>query len=285
MTSSRGALPSFDSPPVVEVALSVQFEPLERLTTPEVARYWSRMQALYPHWEERAPIATAFEWFGGLRAPRVSIQVGPVDMTDLGVEVPHFGRALFLNEPRTELVQVQRDRFVRNWRKCGNGGAYPRYPAIRAGFRNSLLDFMEFLTERDLGTLVANQCEVTYVNHILPEHGWNDLSEVARVCSTWSSPTAVEGQVPEAVEFVSHSRINDSRGAPLGRLHTDLRPRYSRTDGTPLLALTLTARGRPLGLGVDGVVAWMDLGREHVVLGFEAVTTPSMHSIWGKRHE
>jgi hypothetical protein len=33
-------LPNFAQPPVVEVALGVQFDPLSRLDTPWIARFW-----------------------------------------------------------------------------------------------------------------------------------------------------------------------------------------------------------------------------------------------------
>jgi hypothetical protein len=42
-------------------------------------------------------------------------------------EVPPIPRLSFANEQGNEMIQVQNDRFIKNWRKEGDGEQYPHY--------------------------------------------------------------------------------------------------------------------------------------------------------------
>jgi len=63
MIARPSDLPDFEHPPVVEVALSVQFEPL-LLETRHVADLWEKCRSEFPEWQDQPPIAPAFEFFG-----------------------------------------------------------------------------------------------------------------------------------------------------------------------------------------------------------------------------
>ena len=75
--------------------------------------------------------------------------------------------------------------------------------------------------------------------------------------------------------------IKDKDGQFIGRLHIDIEPAVSTVNEEPIFVLTLTARGQPLGEGLTGVMEFMDLGRKCIVKTFQAVTSHSMHNIWG----
>ena len=47
---------------------------------------------------------------------------------------PPTPRVFFINTRRTELLQVQRDRFIHNWRKIGDGDQYPRFERMLETF-------------------------------------------------------------------------------------------------------------------------------------------------------
>jgi uncharacterized protein (TIGR04255 family) len=271
---SPDPLPSFVHPPVVEVALGVQFEPIERLTTPEVARYWLTVQDRFPEWEERPPLPSAFEWFGA--APPVPARV-QIEL----LSTHTVGRALLQDATGNNLVQVQQDRFIRNWRKLESEGVYPRYKNVRAGFSEELRAFAAFIAERNLGALVPNQCEVTYVNHIEPADGWTRVGQAHGALMPLRAGSS-DGRLgePEAVHFSASYLIAGDAGAPVGRLHVAAKPSVRRVDGVSIIVLTLTARGAPAAPTTDAVLAWLDRGREAVVRGFNSITTPEMHRVW-----
>jgi hypothetical protein len=70
---------------------------------------------------------------------------------------------------------------------------------------------------------------------------------------------------------------------PIGRLHIQAAVVAYLGTESKAVQLTLTARGQPLGAGIDGIIAFLNLGREYIVRGFTSFTTPQMHETWGRR--
>ena len=161
---------------MVEVVLSIQFEPISGLTTAHVGLLWQRYRGRLSVIEEHPPLLPQSEHFGPPSPPRVNVAIE---------DKPPTPRVWFLNEQKTELVQVQNDRFAHNWRKVGRGQAYPRYENIRDRFREEVSGFEQFVDE-NLGTLSVSQCELTYVNHIEQSETWGRHGQVEQVFRNWS---------------------------------------------------------------------------------------------------
>ena len=85
-----------------------------------------------------------------------------------------------VSESKAEVSQIQADRFGYSWRKLGPEHEYPRYANIRDRFECELIAFETFLSEEGLAPLSPIQCEVTYVNVILPERSGADIRIWAR---------------------------------------------------------------------------------------------------------
>jgi uncharacterized protein (TIGR04255 family) len=266
--------PEFDHPPVIEVALSVQFKRLEHLRSAHLGSFWAKFQHRFPRTEDHAPLEPSFEKFDQSRnQPKLGVEVRAFD-------VPPLPRAWFLNEGGTELIQIQPDRFVRNWRKVDEQDRYVRYTHIRQRFIEELRDFEQIVRTEQLGELSPNQCEVTYVNHIVPGEGWEKHGELEKVLSVWSGLHSDDFlPMPEGVGMSVHYVI-PSEGQPIGRLHVDLQPAYRVADGKPIYILNLTARGGPINGDMDGAFRFLDIGHEWIVRGFASMTTKHMQKIW-----
>ena len=275
MALTRGRpedVPDFRKPPLAETVLSLQFEPVSGLTTAHVGVLWERFREQLPLIEEHPPLPPVFEKFGPPSGAQVEVTVE---------EKPPAPRVCFLNPEKTELIQVQPDRFIHNWRKMQGIEPYPRYEPIRDKFRGEVAVLEQFLQDEGLGTLAVNQCEATYVNHIEPSGVWERHGQLERVLRNWARllagtflPEAEDGAV--RLRFV----IPGEAGKPIGRLHVALQPAWMKADNSPILTLNLTARGMPLGEGVEGAFAFFDLGRRWIVRGFADLTTPEMHRVW-----
>lgn len=277
MSYSRGDLADFTNPPVIEVAVAVHFERLAELRTPHLGLFWAQLKDHFPRTEEHPPRDVTLETFGPPLPKKMSVRF------ETSPPVP---RCWFLNDRGTELIQVQQDTFVHNWRKVGEDDDYPRYEYIREQFRVQLHNFRQFIARERLGKLIPNQCEITYVNHIVQGEGWERFGQVGDVVTVWGSNYSDTFLTePEDVRFSARYVIPDSEGNPLGRLHIGLQPMYRTADAKPLLVLKLTARGRPYGEGEEGVLGFLDTGREWIVRGFASITSPRMHGIWGRRDE
>jgi hypothetical protein len=127
----RPPLPNFERPPVAEVILSVAFEPVQGLGVIELARLWEeKFRGEFPGVEEQPPWQMPIERLSSSPGtPNVSLEV---------FSSPPMPRLWFISERGTELVQVQRDWFARNWRKMDSPEGYPRYASLRRPFEEAL---------------------------------------------------------------------------------------------------------------------------------------------------
>ena len=164
MSKDRPLLPEFDNPPVIEVALSIQFNPLVLLRSAHLGLLWNEFSDKFSKSEDHFPQDSVFEKFEIPGPPKVQFQFE---------EKPPVPKCWLLTENGEELIQIQQDRFVHNWRKVKGEGEYPRYENIRDKFKEELNTFSEFIAREKLGTMAPNQCEVTYVNHIISGEGWD----------------------------------------------------------------------------------------------------------------
>lgn len=271
MTTRPSDLPDFSDPPVVETVLSVQFDRLSSARTAHFGLYWGQVRDRFPKTEERGELPPAIERLPDLPASGVSIQFEVL-------EAPPTPRFWFANETGTELIQIQRDRFVKNWRKTGEGEQYPRYEIVKAGFQRDFSNFREFSSRHQLGAIRINQCEVTYINHIAAGEGWGSHADIGQVLNVWRQPeTAYPGRAQD-LTFRARFPITDQSGVFVGRLHVTLQSVPRLSDGVPMFVLDFTARGQ-IGEGTD----FFDLGREWIVRSFKELTTPQMHKAWGLR--
>jgi uncharacterized protein (TIGR04255 family) len=212
------------------------------------------------------------ERFPEQRQPLVGIQ-----FEALGA--PPTPRFWFTDDRGAELIQVQKDRFIKNWRKSVEGDSYPRYERVREGFDKDFSEFTQFVSRNQLGTIRVNQCEVTYINHIVAGQGWTNHSDIDEVFTIWRQPQANFPGPAQDLTFRARFPILDASGGFVGRLHATLQSVWRTSDGAPMFVLDLTARGQ-VGVGTD----FFDLGREWIVRSFAKLTTSTMHEIWGRRN-
>ncbi len=266
------ALPDFERPPVVETVLSAQFERIQGLRAVHWGLFWRRLKDRFPTTEERPPLHPVFERFPDpLPAGNVRFEA---------IEMPELPRLWLHNAEQTELIQVQSDRFITNWRKRAETDPYPHYePVIKPTFDRDFAEFKAFLSEEELGSVRVNQCEVTYVNHIVSGEGWDQFGEADQVFSFLRGPSAAH-YPGRAEDFSAHLRFPITHGgsSPIGRLHVNIQPAFRGVDGRPMYVMNMTARGQ---FGPD--TAFFDIGRRWIVESFEQLTTSRMHEVWRKK--
>jgi len=265
-------LPSYDRPPLSEVALSIQFNALAGFGYVHIGPLWTRFRDKFPDVEYQPPLQATFETFG----------VNPI-----APQLPHLQIMQMPEMPRiwllakNEIIQFQRDRFIHNWRKIGDGDAYPRYEAVRARFLEELSILQAFANENDLGQLVPNQCELTYVN-VIKIADASDPDPTAKIFKCWNDVGVEIWGPPEDVALSMRYRILGKDGEPIGRVSVQSASGYG-ADGARVIQLNLVGRGRPDEPTFEGAVAFLDIARVKIVEGFTALTTEKMHEAWGRR--
>ena len=261
----QSLLPKFKKPPVVETALGVQFAPLKSFSIPHFGLFWNAVRTDYPNQEMKPPLGNVVE---DLAAPVIPEQIG------IQFTAEPEARCWFLNASGGELIQLQRDRFVRNWRKVTGSEDYPSYDALKPRFERDWTRLLEFLDREALGRPQVNQCEVTYINHLSAEvDKLGSLHRFARSVSALAGDFLPE---PETAQLQVRYLMGDKRG----RLHVGVQPGVRRDDRRPVMQLGLTARGTPASSRIEDILAWFDLGHEWVVRGFTDFTRSEMHAIW-----
>lgn len=264
-------LPEFDHPPLDEVVIGVQFEPLQGFQTVHVGLFWSRIRDRYPFTEDQAPLVAQ-------QAEPPDIQ--PVNQSLMFGTGPFTPRCWFLDQTKNQLIQLQRDRFLRNWRQLQGTEPYPRFTNLIQEFKRDWQTFSSFFQEERLGDPRVMQCELSYVNKIERGMGWQDFSDLPNVFSLLRrDDSAGFLAAPELVSWQAKYKLPDGRG----RLHVEMNPVFRSRDMKLGLSLNLTARGAPAGGSYEQVFAWFDLAHEWVVRAFHELTTPKMHEIWKER--
>ena len=271
-------LPDFDRPPLDEVVLSIQFADLP-LQNHHAGLMWLKVRDKFPNVQEQAPVPAVFETFGVLRpSPQVAdVQFMPADA---------MIRYWFISADGRQLLQMQRDRFMHNWRTQEQHDEYPRFEPLREAFESEILVFQAFLKENGLGEIRCNQCEVTYINAIGPTEEIEDPNrELDKIFTIWCERYAEEGLGPiERARFTASYLMPPETGdEPFGRLHINAVPGVRRRDSMPVVRLSVTARGKPKEESIAAALDWIDLGRISVVRTFAAITTKRMHELWGRK--
>jgi uncharacterized protein (TIGR04255 family) len=270
MIVSSTPLPEFEEPPISEVALSVEFAALENWRSPHAGLYWSRIKDTYPSTETQPPLPSQIEKFGVEFWQRPGVRVELIS--------PDIARFWFVAEPPTNLIQVQRDRFIINWRKVKGDEIYPRYDAaMRPRFEREWRHFASFVSEQKIGTCDVQQCEVAYINELLQGDGWDTFEESLTLFAPWwKSGTDGFLPPPETLGLGCSFSISDQRG----RLHVSAQHVRRQTDQRDAIRLELVARGRPTSSNDPDILNWMDLGREWIVRGFADLTSAKAHKLW-----
>lgn len=272
------SLPEFENPPVVELVLDVQFQPISSLDVPRLGLLWQVFRSDFPQVEQHGPLTPLVERFGPGSGEEGRVFIEPF-------AVPMLPRLWFLDAKGTELIQVQNNRFVHNWRRTDQRTDYPHYDAVRSRFRTELEKFEAFMHEEGLGELVPELCEISYFNHIEPGEAWHGHEQLHEVLRLWKPDFGDDFTSDKQLESASVNFqfiMKNEQGDPYGRWRVSVQPGYARDGESPIFVITNTARGRPLADGIEGAIRFLDQGHDWTVRGFAAMTTENVHRLWGR---
>lgn len=255
MKKTSKVLPNFEHPPVIEVVCGIHFESINSLYAPHLGLLWEEFKSDYPSCQEAAPLAPIIEQFDGEKPISFDFH-----------EKPPLPRIWFIHKNDNGIIQVQRDKFLHNWRKVRPEDEYPRYPIVIEMFKDKLSKFESFLANNQFGKLKPIQYEMSYINHIWEGEGWANLSEIGKVLPDYSYRASKERFLPEPERINWHTSFLLPNKA--GRMHVTIRNGKRKDDGKPMISLDLTVRG----ISDKGMESWFKLAREWIVCGFADLT-------------
>lgn len=258
-------LADFSEPPLNEVVIGVQFDPIEGFCAVNLGEVYELYSGEYPKVEEHPPLEPRIETFGGLRSsPQVTFDIGPP---------PIRPRLWFKSDDDDHLLQIQEDRFFLNWRRRSNGGSYPHFEGVLEKFDASLSKLAAHFLE-SAGPLKINQAEVTYVN-IIPVHDFDEIGDW--ICMVNSMSLGISSATI-SVEDVIHDDDNN----PIARFFVDLNSVFTSDRKEKAYRLNLTVRGRPALESKDSISVFLLMCRRKIVETFELLATENAKKKWGK---
>lgn len=264
---ARPDLPDFAEPPVVEVALGIQFDAMS-VELLDLAPLRERWRDRFPRLDSQPALPPNFET-DTPASPGVQVLMG----------TPPMLRQWFLSEDRTELIQLQQDRLIVNWRAVAADVSYPRYEYVEELFRDASESLWEVLQERSGKQPEIRQVEVNYINAIaIPDH-----RTLPDVYTWWSSLRAAGHHLGEPMQVTVVMAFEVPDLGPPARLYVEVQP--ARDRKTSDLLMTLTIRGAPADTTRNAAIDFMGTAREHIVNSFTEMTTPEMHDVWGRRFD
>lgn len=263
-------LPKFTSPPVVEMVLGAQFEPLPGFTTAHVGWYWHEHFGKGWSAQEAARLDDAQEVFGDDR-----IWSPPV--APFSLRPGHDPNRIQLVKDQ-RMIQVQNSRFIYNWIKARGTGDYPSYGRLLPEFTERYDQYGAFARGVGLGEISPNHWEVTYVNHVPKGELWSTLEEWGEVIEGFSSPKGGSERLESG-----RTHWQSVLGGNRARLRVTIdHARLLEATGSEVIKIVLTAKGPVDKKAGTGLLAGLDFGHEAIVRHFAGMTTAKAHAAWGR---
>jgi hypothetical protein len=181
-------------------------------------------------------------------------------------------RIWMLNDGEDELLQVQNDRLLLNWRRAvGDNRTYPRYDYLRDIYQGVFADFHEQVARLNVGTFRPHTAVVTYVNRFELAAGEELKDAIAALSPTWNLPGDATPEISVTVPIASDDGATGLLMAKAAMDSKDRRYGY-------LEVVTRVGVNEPNG----DVFDCLDLAHRSCVEGFDRFTTEKMHKRWGK---
>ena len=263
--------PTFAKPPVVEFSLGAQFDVLSKLSTGHFGQLWNEFGAEWTTPGDAPAIQDQFETFGQSATgvpPQLQFRFGPA---------PSVGRFTLSNDSQDRLLQIQPTRFLLNWKRTES--VKPSYKNLINQFTGLFELLQQFIEREELGPLVVNQWEVTYVDSFAKGEYWETAKDWSNILPGLFGELFDSDDLELNLERRSAQWSFEIR-PQRGRLHIVGQPGRWRGDNRECLLLTTTARG-PVGKeGTATLREGLDLGHDKAVAAFLKIVNSDIHPKW-----
>ncbi len=248
----------YEKPPVVETAFRFTFPPIKGWNMFHLGLLWARLRGRYPFAEARLPM-------GSVEIDELDFRIGPeIHLEGLPL------RSFLLDSAKNQLLQVQKNTFVRNWRAIEAEHKYCHYSDLKPMFQEDWAAYRQFLKDESLPEPNVFQCDVTYINHFVKGREWETLEEIGALFP--GMKFELKGALVTSFSLAATVKDNQVR--------IDAAPAL-RQDGTPIIQLTLNVNGKPSSTMEADIWAKLDDCHKLLVETFSEITSPTLQSnVW-----
>lgn len=210
---------TYENLPINGIVCGIQFDPIKQLQSAHFGVLWQKFRHDFPETEDQ-------------------IIVGPVSEEDIGSPDPPLPRVRFIYANENEFIQVERDRFLHNWRKRRPEDESLGSEKVVENFEKHLSRFQEFLLEENLGNFVAREYELRYIDLIPKGQRWENPGGLENVLPSWLS-NPEQSRLLENVIGIDRPPI-DLPDA-LGQLRTSIHSVQRNSDDQEVFFIDLNA--------------------------------------------
>jgi uncharacterized protein (TIGR04255 family) len=254
-------LDEYQAPPVRELAMAIQFDPLQGWNSRHIGQFWMEVAEQYPTTEDHPPIFSISE-----RGPRLEI-----------LQIPPLRRTFLISRDQNYVIQSQESRFLFNWRRIKETDVYPRFGAIARQFLDAWGRFSNFVTREKVGNIRPSRYELTYVNHI--EQGDRPLADTVESyvkLFNWSNLHTEVLTPPTGISTVWTFSLPGQLGFGQANLSQGV-----KSDGRAILMLVMSCTGD--SSPKYSLNDWFAETHEWLAQAFAELTTERAQKEWGRK--
>jgi uncharacterized protein (TIGR04255 family) len=211
----------YENPPLNEIIGGIHFDSIKGLQAGHLGILWQKLGPNFTSTEDHNLL------------PSIS------DQKMNFPALPPLRRTWFIHKDEHELIQIQFDRFVYNWRKGYSDSKYPGYPTFIGNFERYLFCLQELLSEQKLGDFTPRQYEIAYTNNIFQNEGWETVSNLEKVFPNFISYKG-QNTLPSSLRDINY-QLSFNLPDNLGLLNLSIRNGQQRSDKRHLLRVEFRA--------------------------------------------
>ena len=246
---------NFSNPPISEVVCGVEFN-APAFSSVHFGQYWQIIHERYPQYFDLPPLGD-FAIISGL---------------------PSLRRVWFKSTEINQLIQLQSDRFLYNWRREDIREPYPRFEKIYQNFINEWDIFKEWWSGNTSSPIFPARYELTYLNQLDNYFGWNSTEDNYKIFTfkgrRWDGFLSAPNVHVSNLQFIIPEN--------LGVLFVNTNQGIKAIDQTPITTFELTIRSIDSSLDIN---TWFAKSHKFVVRAFLDLTKESIHKEWGLSDE
>ncbi len=249
----------YEKPPVVETAFRFTYPPIKGWNVFHLGLFWARLRKRYEFAEAHLPV-------GSIEVEDLDFKLGP----EIRLEAIPL-RSFLFDSSKNQLLQVQPNAFVRNWRAIEAEHRYCHYSDLKPMFQADWAEYREFLKNENLPEPNVFQCDVTYINHFVKGREWQTLDDIAPLFQRMR--IELKGALVTSISF----------GATVGdnQVRMEAAPALRPADGTPIIQLTLNVSGKPVSTSDTDVWTKLDDCHKVLVETFAEITAEGLQKqVW-----
>lgn len=251
----------YQNPPIDEIVFGIRFDTIKPLQSGHLGLLWQKFLPDFPKTEDNNLI--------GLMSGE---ELGDPNKFPLP-------RVWFIHKDENEIIQVQRNWFLHNWRKIRPDDEYPGYEKVVKNFENYLSRFQAFLGEEGLGNFVAKGYELTYIDLIPRKQGWENPKDLVKVFPNLLSGTRQSILLDNVIGINWQTILGLPNNS--GQVAIAIRNAQRVTDNQQLLQIEFKALSHQ---PYQPMQAWFDEAHDAITQLFSNIVSEEIQEkFWGRK--